>query len=152
MARGASLPARTKPSYRYGYLRAVERLISSFYHWLLHRTGGQSPPPDSHRPADRNPRRSHPRLGVSLLWQRGSQPVAADPSAYQQLCGCYFNCDETDENVVSSLVPSPFTTVMIATEMPAAIRPYSMAVACYAAAANCLAALIVETTATSKRL
>src|SRR5215210_3230505 len=32
-------------------------------------------------------------------------------------------------NVVLSLVPRPCTTVMIATEMPAAIRPYSMAVA-----------------------
>src|SRR5438270_13675288 len=32
-------------------------------------------------------------------------------------------------NVVLSLLPRPCTTVMIATEMPAAIRPYSMAVA-----------------------
>src|SRR6516165_5809945 len=32
-------------------------------------------------------------------------------------------------NVVISLVPRPFTTAMIATEMPAAIRPYSIAVA-----------------------
>jgi hypothetical protein len=32
-------------------------------------------------------------------------------------------------NVVFNLVPRPFTTAMIATEMPAAIRPYSMAVA-----------------------
>ena len=32
-------------------------------------------------------------------------------------------------NVVLSLVPLPLTTAMIATEMPAAIRPYSMAVA-----------------------
>ena len=32
-------------------------------------------------------------------------------------------------NLVFSLVPRPLTTAMIATEMPAAIRPYSMAVA-----------------------
>jgi len=32
-------------------------------------------------------------------------------------------------NLVLSLVPSPFTTEMIASEMPAAIRPYSIAVA-----------------------
>jgi hypothetical protein len=32
-------------------------------------------------------------------------------------------------NLVLSLVPSPFTIAMIASEMPAAIRPYSMAVA-----------------------
>ena len=32
-------------------------------------------------------------------------------------------------NLVFSVLPRPFTTAMIATEMPAAIRPYSMAVA-----------------------
>jgi hypothetical protein len=32
-------------------------------------------------------------------------------------------------NVVFSFVPRPFTTAMIATEIPAAMRPYSMAVA-----------------------
>jgi hypothetical protein len=32
-------------------------------------------------------------------------------------------------NVVFKLVPSVFTTAMMATEIPAAIRPYSMAVA-----------------------
>jgi hypothetical protein len=41
----------------------------------------------------------------------------------------YFNCDEIEENVVSSLVPKPLTTAMMATEIPAAIRPYSIAVA-----------------------
>jgi len=41
----------------------------------------------------------------------------------------HFNCDEIDENVVLSLVPRPLTTLIMATEMPAAIRPYSMAVA-----------------------
>ena len=41
----------------------------------------------------------------------------------------HFNCDEIDENVVLSLVPRPLTTLIMATEMPAAIKPYSMAVA-----------------------
>jgi hypothetical protein len=41
----------------------------------------------------------------------------------------YFSCVEMLEKVVLSLVPMPFTTAMIATEMPAAMRPYSMAVA-----------------------
>src|ERR1044072_2793811 len=41
----------------------------------------------------------------------------------------YFSLDEMLSKVVFSLVPRPCTTVMIATEMPAAIRPYSMAVA-----------------------
>jgi hypothetical protein len=33
-----------------------------------------------------------------------------------------------DVNLVLSLAPSPFTKEMIASEMPAAIRPYSIAV------------------------
>jgi hypothetical protein len=33
------------------------------------------------------------------------------------------------ENVVFSLLPTPLTAAMIATEIPAAIKPYSMAVA-----------------------
>src|SRR6201996_1392042 len=41
----------------------------------------------------------------------------------------YLSCEEMLENVVFNLVPRPLTTAMIATEMPAAIRPYSMAVA-----------------------
>ena len=35
------------------------------------------------------------------------------------------------ENVVLSLVPSPVITGMMATAIPAAIRPYSMAVAAF---------------------
>jgi hypothetical protein len=41
----------------------------------------------------------------------------------------YFSWLEIDENVVLSFVPRPLTTEMIAIEMPAAISPYSMAVA-----------------------
>ena len=41
----------------------------------------------------------------------------------------YLSWVETLENVVFNCVPSPFTTAMMAMEMPAAIRPYSMAVA-----------------------
>ena len=40
-----------------------------------------------------------------------------------------YNALETDEKVVFSLLPRPCTTAMIATEMPEAMRPYSMAVA-----------------------
>jgi hypothetical protein len=36
---------------------------------------------------------------------------------------------EIDENWVFSFVPNPFTTAMMASAMPAAIRPYSIAVA-----------------------
>jgi hypothetical protein len=41
----------------------------------------------------------------------------------------YLSAVETDENVVFRFVPRPCTTAMIATEMPAAMSPYSMAVA-----------------------
>jgi hypothetical protein len=41
----------------------------------------------------------------------------------------YFNAVETVEKVLFNWVPRPCTTAMIATAIPAAIRPYSMAVA-----------------------
>ena len=44
-------------------------------------------------------------------------------------CAVYCNCVEIEENVVLSLVPMPFTAVIMTTAMPAAIRAYSMEVA-----------------------
>ena len=41
----------------------------------------------------------------------------------------YFKELEIDVKLVFRVVPRPFTTAMIASEMPAAIKPYSMAVA-----------------------
>jgi hypothetical protein len=41
-------------------------------------------------------------------------------------------------NLLLKLLPRPLTTVMIAIEMPAAMRPYSMAVAPDSSAKNCL--------------
>ena len=41
----------------------------------------------------------------------------------------YLSCVEILEKVVFSWVPRPLTTAIIATEMPAAISPYSIAVA-----------------------
>jgi hypothetical protein len=41
----------------------------------------------------------------------------------------YFSCVEIDVNVVSSFVPKVLTVAIITTEIPAAISPYSMAVA-----------------------
>src|SRR5580704_18304618 len=41
----------------------------------------------------------------------------------------YLRAVETLEKVFFRLVPRPWTTAMIATEIPAAMRPYSMAVA-----------------------
>ena len=43
--------------------------------------------------------------------------------------GIYFIAVETDEKVVFKLVPRAWTVAMIATAMPAAMRPYSIAVA-----------------------
>jgi hypothetical protein len=48
----------------------------------------------------------------------------------------YFNCVEIEEKVVLSFAPTPFTAVMMAIEMPAAISPYSMAVAPDSSAKN----------------
>src|SRR5215475_9033643 len=44
---------------------------------------------------------------------------------------------DTLENVFLSWPPSELTTAMMATEMPAAMRPYSMAVAPDSSFANC---------------
>ena len=41
----------------------------------------------------------------------------------------WFNWVEIDENLVLSFAPKLFTTAMMATEMPAAMRPYSVALA-----------------------
>jgi hypothetical protein len=41
----------------------------------------------------------------------------------------YLRADETEVNVVLSLAPRPFVTAMMATAIPAAMRPYSIAVA-----------------------
>src|SRR6516165_7654590 len=43
--------------------------------------------------------------------------------------GCYFSEVLMASNLLLRFVPTPFTTAMIARAIPAAIRPYSMAVA-----------------------
>jgi hypothetical protein len=48
----------------------------------------------------------------------------------------YFSEVLIEENLVLSFTPIPFTTAMIAREMPAAINPYSMAVAPDSSARN----------------
>jgi hypothetical protein len=52
--------------------------------------------------------------------------LVVSPSAHR--CG-YFSAFFTAPNVEFNFVPNPCVTVMIATEMPAAISPYSIAVA-----------------------
>jgi hypothetical protein len=48
----------------------------------------------------------------------------------------YFNELLIDVNLELSFVPSPFTAAMMASEMPAAINPYSIAVAPDSSAMN----------------
>jgi hypothetical protein len=59
-------------------------------------------------------------FGVPNLLGR---PCKSDPD------GAYFREVLIEVNLVLSLLPSPFTTAIMASEMPAAIKPYSMAVA-----------------------
>src|SRR5258705_985817 len=83
-------------------------------------------------------------LAMKPVCQNGAlfQPIDQDeakrenPAARPGFCRSapvgradYFSAVWTLVKVVFSLEPRPETTVMIATEMPAAIRPYSMAVA-----------------------
>ena len=61
--------------------------------------------------------------------KRGTvKPRAPSPSARLDRAA-YFSELLIDANVPLSLVPRPFTVAMMAMEMPAAIRPYSIAVA-----------------------
>ncbi len=56
-------------------------------------------------------------------------PTEAASRVAQPYRFSYFNAVEMLVKVLFRLVPTVPTTVMIATEMPAAMRPYSMAVA-----------------------
>jgi hypothetical protein len=59
----------------------------------------------------------------------GRKRKAWQPPPVPQSRLSYFNWLEMLLNVELKLVPSVFTATMIATEIPAAMRPYSMAVA-----------------------
>ncbi len=56
-------------------------------------------------------------------------PASGDGRCLLAAYGAYFSELLIEENLLLSLVPRPFTIAMIASEMPAAISPYSMAVA-----------------------
>jgi hypothetical protein len=60
----------------------------------------------------------------------------------------YFNAVWTLVNVVLSFEPSPWTAAMIATEIPAAIRPYSIAVAADSSFANLISSFMTQTPST----
>ena len=73
---------------------------------------------------------------------------AGVPSAH--VCTyAYLSAVETDWNVFFKLVPRPCTTAMIATEMPAAISPYSMAVAPDSSFAKRTASLFIRSSSSS---
>src|ERR1700733_9196642 len=57
-----------------------------------------------------------------------NQPLRVETDQHPTKAG-YLRADETEVNVVLSLAPRPFVTVIIATAIPAAISPYSIAVA-----------------------
>jgi len=64
-------------------------------------------------------------LGV----KKKKAPALPEPLLSECEIVVYFRAPETVLKVVVNFEPRPWTTVMIATEMPAAMRPYSMAVA-----------------------
>src|SRR5262249_1389806 len=61
--------------------------------------------------------------------QKGPGDRRLSPSVATLEAEAYLRAFCTDTNVPFRLVPTFFTTVIMATEMPAAMRPYSMAVA-----------------------
>ena len=86
--------------------------------------------PDSDRPADisRGPLRANTRL--QPLFEMREAAISWRPrAAHVDFNRYYFRAVETLLKVVFRLVPRVCTATMIATAMPAAIRPYSIAVA-----------------------
>ena len=70
------------------------------------------------------------RRRARFVYLRSKAPTrAALVRLNRRRCARYFSASFTLVKVVSSFDPSWPTTVMIAIEMPAAMRPYSMAVA-----------------------
>src|SRR6202023_1878582 len=79
------------------------------------------------------PRRRRRRVYASFTPSAsgGNNKGPGSPEAFDawSVAFAYFSEVLIEENWVFSLVPRPLTTAMIASEMPAAIRPYSIAVA-----------------------
>jgi hypothetical protein len=58
-----------------------------------------------------------------------ARPTKAASHGSMIVFRCYLRALDTLVNVVFNCVPRPVTTAMMATEIPAAIKPYSIAVA-----------------------
>jgi hypothetical protein len=69
------------------------------------------------------------RHSAKLIEKKEPPIEAAFQVGIAMLAEAYFNAVETVVKVVFKLTPRPFTVAIIAMEIPAAIRPYSMAVA-----------------------
>ena len=73
---------------------------------------------------------------LSTDWSdRAKKPAGVNRRAWSSYV-VYFSDELMSVNLVFRLVPRPLTTAMMASEMPAAIRPYSMAVAPDSSAQN----------------
>src|SRR5207302_5207628 len=68
----------------------------------------------------------------------GREKVLPGGTRCAHLPAAYFSALDTDVKVAFRLVPTVWTTVTIATEMPAAISPYSIAVAPDSLRTNCI--------------
>jgi hypothetical protein len=64
-----------------------------------------------------------------LLTKKNKVPRSRFGTFRVSFSPAYLSAFDTVVNVVVKCVPRPFTTGIITTEMPAAIRPYSIAVA-----------------------
>src|SRR3982750_1823858 len=62
-------------------------------------------------------------------WHKRKEPCPGQGSFYSWSVQPYLRLDEIEVNLAFNVVPRLLTTVMIASAMPAAVRPYSMAVA-----------------------
>ena len=82
----------------------------------------RQPTPGSSRPFDRY-------FAFCLARSKNSDLEAGDSVVAHRLERNYFSEVLIDVNFVLRFVPRPFTAAMIAIEMPAAISPYSIAVA-----------------------
>jgi hypothetical protein len=78
--------------------------------------------------AGRNSCRLLPDERAPITNERG-RPTKAASYGSIIVFRCYLRALDTLVNVVFNCVPRPVTTTMMATEIPAAIKPYSIAVA-----------------------
>jgi hypothetical protein len=82
-------------------------------------------------------------LGPAIAGSNGCRMTLAEMAQFLPIRS-YFSADEIVENVVLRWVPIPEITGMIASAIPVAIRPYSIAVASLSSFKNLITILICE--------